>query len=67
MAGELRAEALVELAVRALDQQVLVQRAQHRAEGVGVVADLDAVGARELQPVGGALALIGRERLEEVA
>ena len=67
VAGELRAEALVELAVRALDQQVLVQRPQHRAEGVGVVAGLDAVGARELQPVGGALALIGRQRLEEVA
>ena len=49
VAGELRAQAPVELAMRALDQQMIVQRPEHRAEGVGVLVDLDAVGARELR------------------
>ena len=57
VATELRAQAHIKLAVRALDQQVLVQGPEHRAEGVGVVDDLDAVGARQLQSVGGALAV----------
>ena len=39
---ELRAEPLVELAVRALEQQMIVERPERRAEGVGVLVGLDA-------------------------
>ena len=64
---KLRAKAHVKLAVRAFDQQVLVQRTQHGTEGVRIVADLDAVDAGDFKPVSRPLGQVRRERLEEVA
>ena len=51
VAGELRAEAAIELLVRPLDQQMVVERPQHRAESVRVLIRVDALGARDFEPV----------------
>ena len=45
MGRDLRAEPLVELPMRALDQQMIVDRAQRGTEGVGVLVGFDAADA----------------------
>ena len=67
MRRQLGAEPLVELAVCALQQQIIVDRPERGAEGIGVIDDLDAADAGDFQPVGGAGARPGDQALEEIA
>ena len=65
--GELRAEPPVELPMRALDQQMIVERAERRTEGVGVKRGERSRRRRRSRPCRRALLERGDQRLEEVA
>ena len=53
--------------MRALDQQMIVERPERRAEGVSVLVELDAAGARDFEPVGRAFRGLGDQGFEEIA
>ena len=67
VARELRAQAPIELLVRALDQKIIVERPQRRAKSVSVLVRFDAVGARDFETVGRAFRSPRNQGLEEIA
>ena len=59
------AEPLIEPAVRALDQQMVVHLAEHRAEGIGVAELPDAAGIAGPQAIALVPAAAGDQPFEE--
>ncbi len=66
MARELRAESPIELLVRGLDQQVIVERTQRQPKSVSVLIRADAVDARDFEPVDRALRGPRNQGFEEI-
>ena len=62
---QMRAEPFIQPPVRALDQQMVVERTEHRAERVGIAKTPARGAARRVQPVGEARGAAGHQRLEE--
>ena len=65
MVHRMGAEPLVETAMGALDQQVVVEAAEHGGEGVWVSQGPGAVLILGAQPVGEARGPVGQQALEE--
>ena len=66
MRHHMRPELLVELPVRALDEQMIVERAEDGAEGIGVDQRPAAAGIRRAQPIEEAAGAARDQRLEEI-